>query len=162
MARTFIQPGDTLSLTAPSGGVTAGTPVLIGSLLVIPQSSVAETLPFEGMVVGVHSLAKTSAQAWTEGQKIHWNTGTSKADSDGTTGPVIGVAVAVADNPSATGVVRLNGVAPTTSEGMQGVIADLAAITSGDAPSEAEHNLIVAKVNAILAMLRVRGDIATP
>ena len=40
-------------------------------------------------------------------------------------------------------------------------IADLTAITGGESPTEAEHNLIVTKVNAILAMLRTHGVIAT-
>lgn len=160
MARTYVQPGNVMPFTAPSGGVVAGTPVLIGALLVIPQNTAAQTLPFEGMVVGVHTLTKTTAQAWTEGQKIYWNTSTNVCSSDGTTGPLIGVAAVAAENPSTTGVVRLNGSAAGASEGTQAAIADLVAITGGEAPTEAEHNLIVTKVNAILAMLRVVGTIA--
>lgn len=40
-------------------------------------------------------------------------------------------------------------------------IADLVAITGGEVPTEAEHNLVVAKVNAILAALRSNGTIPT-
>lgn len=36
-------------------------------------------------------------------------------------------------------------------------IPDLAAITGGEAPTEAEHNLVVAKVNAIIAALEAQG-----
>jgi hypothetical protein len=36
-------------------------------------------------------------------------------------------------------------------------VADLVAITSGDTPTEAEHNLVVTKVNALLAALRTAG-----
>lgn len=43
----------------------------------------------------------------------------------------------------------------------QAAIADLVAITGGEAPTEAEHNLVVAKVNAILAALRTSNIIAT-
>lgn len=161
MARTFVQPGDVMEFTAPTGGVVAGTPVLIGALLVIPQNTAAQTLPFRGMPGGVHTLSKTSAQAWTEGQKIYWNTSTSLLDSVATTGPLVGVAAVAADNPSTTGVVRLNGVPADSSEGPQAAIADLSAITGGETPTEAEHNLIVTKVNAILAALRVVGTIAT-
>jgi hypothetical protein len=39
------------------------------------------------------------------------------------------------------------------------VIADLVAITGGEAPTETEHNLVVTKVNAILAALRSSGVI---
>jgi hypothetical protein len=38
-----------------------------------------------------------------------------------------------------------------------GAIADLTAITGGEAPTEAEHNLIITKVNALLAALRTAG-----
>jgi hypothetical protein len=36
-------------------------------------------------------------------------------------------------------------------------VADLTAITGGEAPTEAEHNLVLAKVNTILARLRTLG-----
>lgn len=99
-----------MTFTAPSGGVTAGTPVLIGDMFVIPQTTVAATYSFDGYAEGVHTLAKTSAQAWTEGQKIYWDNANSRCDSDAKLGLCIGVAAAVAANPSSTGSVRLNGI----------------------------------------------------
>lgn len=39
----------------------------------------------------------------------------------------------------------------------QTLIADLAAITGGESPTEAEHNLVVTKVNAILDLLEYHG-----
>lgn len=36
-------------------------------------------------------------------------------------------------------------------------VANLTAITGGEAPTEAEHNLIITKVNALLAELRTAG-----
>ncbi len=72
MARSYIQPGDVLNgLTAPTGGVTAGVPVLIGNHVVIPQQTVAQTLTFDGYVTGVHSVPKADSQAWTEGQAVY-------------------------------------------------------------------------------------------
>ena len=125
MATNFLQPGDVIELAAPGGGVTKGTPVLIGGVLVLPLVTAAATIRFSAQVTGVWTLAKTSAQAWTEGQKIYWDDGNDRCDSDGTVGQLVGVAVAVAANPTATGVVRLNGVAPDTSEGPQGAIVVL-------------------------------------
>lgn len=49
------------------------------------------------------------------------------------------------------------GAAVIKSIPQQATIADLAAITGGEAPTEAEHNLVVAKVNAILAALDAAG-----
>lgn len=43
----------------------------------------------------------------------------------------------------------------------QATIADLAAITGGESPTEAEHNLVVTKVNAILAALEAAGVFAS-
>lgn len=40
-------------------------------------------------------------------------------------------------------------------------IADLAAITGGDAPTEAEHNATRTAINGILAALRGAGILAT-
>jgi hypothetical protein len=40
-------------------------------------------------------------------------------------------------------------------------IADLTAITGGESPTEAEHNLVVTKVNAILAHLRTHKTLAS-
>lgn len=41
-------------------------------------------------------------------------------------------------------------------------IADLAAISGGESPTEAEHNAVRTAVNAILAALRGAGIIAQP
>jgi predicted RecA/RadA family phage recombinase len=104
--------------TAPGGGVTKGLGYLIGSLFVVARHDAAAAAQFTGATAGIWTLVKTSAQAWTQGQKVYWNTGTSKADSDVTTGPLIGVAAAVAANPSSTGRVRLNAASPGTAEGL--------------------------------------------
>lgn len=69
MARNFIQPGDVLTLTAPSGGVVSGTAYLIGGLLVVAQNTAAQGVAFEGRTVGVFTLPKATGQTWSEGAK---------------------------------------------------------------------------------------------
>lgn len=167
--KTQVQDGMTLELTAPGGGVTTGVPLLIGSLFVIPMVTADAAAKFNGVTRGVHLLAKTSAQAWTEGQKIYWDNGNSRCDSDSTKGPLIGVAAAVAANPSATGAVLLNGGAADLLEGAQAAIVTLtdstglsgthndtlsattvpADLTGGESPTEAEHNALLAVVRVI-------------
>lgn len=49
------------------------------------------------------------------------------------------------------------GAAFNTTLTAQADIADLAAITGGESPTEAEHNLVVTKVNAILDVLEAAG-----
>lgn len=109
--RNFIKPGETITLTAPSGGVVAGTGYKIGDLFVVAVNSVAATLPFEGQVTGVFELPKLEAQAWTEGALVYWDDSNDEATTVATGNLLIGVAAAVADNPSTTGEVRLNGAA---------------------------------------------------
>lgn len=178
MAGNYIQEGDILDLTAPSGGVITGKPYQIGALLVVALTTVAAGLTFAGAVEGVFLLDKTAGQAWTVGQKIYWDNTNHRCDSDSTVGQLIGAAVAVAANPSATGAVRLNCGVPATAEGPQAAIADLtmgtnvtAATANGSLedsaatnPSEANFNAnmkeLGTKLNAALAAMRAAGIIA--
>jgi len=76
--KTYRSAGEVVTLTAPGGGVTKDVPVQIGQLLVIPTSTVAADLPFEGMTRGVFSgLPKTGSQAWSEGEAIYWDAETN-------------------------------------------------------------------------------------
>lgn len=59
---------------------------------------------------GVFDLPKTSAQAWTVGAKIYWDSANGLATTTASGNSLIGTALAAAANPSATGRVRLNGV----------------------------------------------------
>jgi predicted RecA/RadA family phage recombinase len=108
--KTFRQAGDVLELTAPTDGVVSGTAYLIGSLVVVALVTVAETLSFAGMVTGVAEVAKVSAQAWTEGAKIYWDDTAKKFTTTSSANTLVGVASEAADNPSATGMVRFDGV----------------------------------------------------
>jgi predicted RecA/RadA family phage recombinase len=108
--KTFIQPGEILEFTAPVGGVTAGTGVKIGDILVIALVTALVGEKFNGVRAGVVEHAKLSAQAWTEGQQVNWDD-TNKRFTTVTTGNFrAGVAYEVAANPTATGKVVLAGV----------------------------------------------------
>jgi len=107
----YVEPGEIVELTAPSGGVVSGTAYLIGSLVVVATVTVAATLKFSALVTGVADLAKVSAQAWTEGAKIYWDNSAKLFTTTSGGNTLAGVAAAVADNPSSTGQVRLDGVA---------------------------------------------------
>ena len=114
MSTKFIQEGNVLTLTAPSGGVVSGTPVLIGNLLVIPRTTAAQTLPFDGDTVGVHTLPKATGIAWTEGLLLYWDNSAKNVTTTTTSNYRIGVASAVAASGDTTGPVRLNGVGVPT------------------------------------------------
>lgn len=91
--------------------ITAGSGLLVGSMFgVAPiNGNSGDTIPL--WVVGVFTLAKNSAEAWTVGQAIYWDNTNKVVTSASAAGAntKIGVATAVAANPSATGNVRLNG-----------------------------------------------------
>lgn len=115
MSRSYIQPGDVLELIAPTGGVVAGTGVMIGNQFTIPQTTVAQTLPFNGYITGVHSHAKAASQAWTAGQVVYWDD-TNKVFSNvatvgffGQGGVFIAVEAVAGGAGDTTGKVRMTG-----------------------------------------------------
>lgn len=106
----FQQVGDTLSLTAPSGGVVSGGFYQIGQLLVCAVHDAAQGETFQGKTTGVYSGApKTTGQSWSEGSLLYWD-GTKFTTTASTNLPA-GCAVASAQSADTTGTVRLNGVA---------------------------------------------------
>lgn len=109
--RNYVQPGNNVTVIAPTGGVSSGDGVLVGSLFGVATGAAAEGAEVEIATVGVYELGKTSAQAWTVGAKIYWDSATKLCTTAAAAGAnaLIGVALAAAANPSATGVVRLNG-----------------------------------------------------
>lgn len=107
--KNFKQWGHTLEFTAPAGGVTSGTPVLIGGVFVIPEISAAAGEPFTGLRVGVSTLDKTTGEAWAEGQAAFWDAANAKVSTDPTVGLPIGFVAVAALSADTTGDVALNG-----------------------------------------------------
>lgn len=111
MSRTFSHEGEVVTLTAPTGGVTAGTPVLITNLLVIPRTTAAEAASFDGDVCGVHTgVPKATGATWAEGQNLYWDDTAKKFTPTATNNYYAGVAMAAAASGDATGTIRLNGI----------------------------------------------------
>ena len=112
MANNFKQPGDVITLTAPSGGVVSGVGYVIGSLFVVALTSAAAGQPFQGMTDGIFEMPKAtaaSAKAFTEGEAIFWDNGANKRwDKTGAGLFQIGVAVAAAASTSDRVMVKIN------------------------------------------------------
>jgi predicted RecA/RadA family phage recombinase len=85
----------------------SGAGVLVGALFGIASFDAKSGDPVEICTKGVYELPKTSAQAWTVGAAIYWDG--SKCTTTSTDNTLIGNALAVAANPSDTGIVRLAG-----------------------------------------------------
>ena len=107
MATNLIQDGMVLTLTAPTGGVTSGGPVLIGALFVVALNTAEAAAPFQGATTGVWNLTKVAAQAWTEGAAIYWDNTAGNCTTIATNNTLIGHAAKAAATPSTAGLVRL-------------------------------------------------------
>lgn len=110
MPNNYSQPGDSLTLTAPTGGVTVNKGVLIGDAFVVALVSAIAGATFQGASRGVWSLDKPSTEVWLEGDKVYWDNANARCTNTPTAGfTLVGYAVAAAANPSSTGKVRLGG-----------------------------------------------------
>src|ERR1051326_9035561 len=109
--RNFIQPRETMTLTAPVGGGVSGQGVQIGNLFVVAAGDADAGDPFDGQTCGVFTLPKTTGTAWTEGELLYWDAtaGEVTTDDDNDHNRLIGWAAAAAGSSDATGSVRLDG-----------------------------------------------------
>jgi len=109
MATNYLYSGATLTLTAPYQRNT-GKGALVGNIFGVALTTVANAVEAEFATEGVWLLDKTSAQAWAVGNKIYWDNTNKRCDNVATAGfRLIGVATAVAADPSSTGYVKLRG-----------------------------------------------------
>lgn len=104
----FVQEGKALTLTAPYDR-TAGQLALVGALVVVALNDVDQDAEGEFATEGVWEVDKVDAQAWTQGARIFFDSATKLATTVASGNTLIGIAVEAADNPSDTGIVRLNG-----------------------------------------------------
>lgn len=159
MTQSYRQPGDILTLTAPYARATSGLGAKVGAIFGVSCGTVANAAEGQFMVEGVHELAKTSAQAWSQGDRIYWDDTNKRCDTDSTVGMAIGKATAAAANPSSTGFVLLE-PAPLL-EGAQAAEATIATADASDlATAQALANALKVTVNSLLAKLRTVGIIA--
>jgi predicted RecA/RadA family phage recombinase len=111
--KTYMQPGRSITVAAPAGGVSSGDGVLIGNLFGIAQGDALATEDVEILTEGVADIAKTSALAINVGDRLFWD-GTNKVANKTATAQVsVGVAVSAAANPSATVCMKLAASTPS-------------------------------------------------
>ena len=112
MAKNFIQPGETVTLTAPTGGVSSGDLIVVGSLAGVCAYDAAQGAEVEVTVVGVFELPKATGAAINEGARVWWSTTDKNVKAASATGLwPIGTAVKAAGSADTSVRVRLNGVA---------------------------------------------------
>jgi predicted RecA/RadA family phage recombinase len=105
--KNFVQPGDIVTVAAPAD-VSSGDLVVVGTLFGVAATDAKSGDPIEIKTSGVFTLPKTSAQAWTQGVKVYYDSENKVLTTTASTNTLIGHAVEAAGNPSSTGVVRLS------------------------------------------------------
>ena len=110
--KTYIAPGHSITITAPSGGITSGQGVLIGTLFGIAQADAAEGTEAEILTEGVVEIGKTSALQIDVGDRLFWDATNKVVNKTATAQVCVGVAVSAAANPSATVKLKLGANTP--------------------------------------------------
>lgn len=100
--RTFVQPGKSITVTVPSGGVTSGVGVLIGTLFGISEVTAAVGERANILTEGEVEIAKTSALAVTEGAALFWDNTNKVVNLTSAAQKLVGIATKAASNPSST------------------------------------------------------------
>lgn len=90
--KTFIQPGDVVSVTAPAN-VAAGAGVLVGSLFGIAVNTALSAAPVEIATRGVFDVTKVGSQAWTAGARVYWDDTAKNFTVTAATNKLVGVAM---------------------------------------------------------------------
>ena len=117
MAKTFVQPGDTVDAVAGVGGVKAGDVVLVGNLIGVAQTDAAEGVSYALALTGVWTLPKASG-AILIGAQVFWDASAKNVVNASSAGLYpLGCATVAAGANDTTCIVRLNGVAVTAVSG---------------------------------------------
>lgn len=132
--QNYNSPGRILDAqVAPAGGVTSGTPVMIGGMLMVPQADASVGVAFAGAIDGVFTLAKETGTAWTSNQVLYWDDDNSRCTHQ-RIGRAIGTAEGATASGGATGLVRLEPAAGLRlRDGVVNVIDDDSAASNGTA-----------------------------
>lgn len=105
--KTFC--GDTITITAPVGGTTSGSPVLVGTVLGIAVSSVAAGSPAAVQLEGVFTVTKLTADDVAVGDKLYWDAGNSRLTKTSSGNTEAGIAFAAAGTSATTVSIKLKG-----------------------------------------------------
>ena len=157
--KNYVQPGKTVTMTA-AATIVAGAGVLFGSLFGVACGDAALGEDVEIMTRGVFDITKTSAQAWTAGDKVYWDNGNEECTTVAAGNVLIGVALADAVNPTSTGRV-LMGSHPETELPTQ-VLTSAAALDFGSIAAVDSEDLTIAVVGAAVGDTVALGLPAAP
>lgn len=105
--KNYIQPGENITLAAPYD-VASGAGVKVGAIFGVAAYAAASGIDVEVATEGVFTLPKATTDAFVIGDKVYWDNTAKTVTATATSNTLIGVALSVAGNPSASVIVRLN------------------------------------------------------
>ncbi|WP_342249377.1 DUF2190 family protein [Sphingomonas sp. OTU376] len=104
----YIQDGDTLPFVAPYD-VAAGGGVLVGAIFLVAIAAVLTGKGGQGRRRGVMDIAKTTGEAWTQGQKLYWDNAAKKLTTTAAGNTLVGAAAQVQAAGDAVGRAMITG-----------------------------------------------------
>lgn len=109
--KNYVQNGDVVTVTAPTGGVASGQGMVVGGLFGIAATTAPEGSNVEIATVGVFDLPKAPATVFALGDRMAWDD-TAKVIAPPAAGLYpVGIAITAVANGATTVRVRLDGVA---------------------------------------------------
>lgn len=114
--RNYVQPGDTVTLTAPAN-LASGEGFAVGAIFGVAAYAAASGAPVEAKRSGVYDLEKKSGEAWTVGVRLYFDAAAKALTTDHEENIFVGAALADAGESATSGRVLLAGaVAPIPIE----------------------------------------------
>jgi predicted RecA/RadA family phage recombinase len=168
----FIEKGDVITIEAPTGGVTSGSPVVVGGMVGIAVTDAAEGENVAVNLVGVYEVTKATGSV-SQGDRIYYDEAESEFTTTSAGNVFAGFAWADQDSGDTTVLVKLtagddagatlaqaDNVADITSSNLVGVdgTGSNAAPLAG---TETRLDAIETKINAILGALQDAGLMAS-
>ncbi|MDN4982374.1 DUF2190 family protein [Bradyrhizobium sp. WYCCWR 13022] len=108
MKNQYQSYGDHIDVALPYAR-NPGDGALIGSMFGVCANGGSSGDEDVLVVKGCFTITKRSLESWSVGDKVFWDNTSRFVTTTATANTLIGVAIVAAANPSATGVVRLNG-----------------------------------------------------
>lgn len=104
--KNFVHRGDTLTLTAPAGGIASGEGHVFGALFGVAATTAAAGEKVAVHMEGVFILPK-AAGGLSEGQAIYWDAAAGKVTATSAGNTAIGHAAGAAAADASSALVRI-------------------------------------------------------
>lgn len=108
MSKSSINKGETLTWTAPTGGVVSGTAYLAGTILVVALATASAAESVAVATEGVHAIKKKSTDVVTFGARLYWNNTNKELTTSSTGNTLAGYAAAAAGNGDTSVWIKIN------------------------------------------------------